>query len=184
MKSRFFFSAAVAMASFRALCVEGVLDYVLAAGESATISSAGEYEAMSISGNLTVTGGVTNNVDRINLNGGSITVIGAYTTLGKSHDNETQPFTTGVFLSEGVNGAYGKIIVKESGVRPDTGFAATEFNILKEGEGCGSENGYFDFLTLENGTANLKSLCNYSSYTGRITVTGTSAIYKRWPRAA
>jgi len=51
MKSRFFFSAAVAMASFRALCVEGVLDYVLAAGESATISSAGEYEAMSISGN-------------------------------------------------------------------------------------------------------------------------------------
>lgn len=66
MKSRFFFSAAVAMASFRALCVEGVLDYVLAAGESATISSAGEYEAMSISGNLTVTGGVTNNVDRTN----------------------------------------------------------------------------------------------------------------------
>jgi len=184
MKSRFLFSAAVVMASICAFSADGVLDYVLAAGESATLSSAGEYRTMSISGDLTVTGGVTNNVDSINLNGGSITVIGAYTTLGKSHDNETQPFTTGVSLSAGENGAYGKITVKDSGVRADTGFAATEFNILQESEGFESESGYFDFLTLENGTANLKSLCNYSSYTGRITVTGTSAIYKRWPRAS
>ena len=184
MKSRFLFSAAVVMASICAFSADGVLDYVLAAGESTTLSAAGEYGTMSISGDLTVTGGVTNNVDSINLSGGTITVIGAYTTLGKSHGDPAQAFRTAVSLSEGENGAYGKIMVKDTGSCGDTGFAATEFNILRESEGFESNNGYFDFLFLENGSANLRNVCNESSCTGRITVTGTSAIYKRWPRAA
>ena len=145
MKSRFLFSAAVVMASICAFSADGVLDYVLAAGESTTLSAAGEYGTMSISGDLTVTGGVTNNVDSINLNGGSITVIGEFTTFGKSHGADGQAFNTSVSLSVGGNGAYGTITVRDTGARGNTGFGATEFNILPESEGFESDNGYFDF---------------------------------------
>lgn len=181
MKSRFHFLAAACVC---ALCAEGASDYVLDAGESATLSEPGEYGTMSVSGDLTVSGGVTNNVDRIDMNGGSITVIGEFTTFGKSHGADGQAFNTSVSLSVGGNGAYGKITVRDTGVRGNTGFGATEFNILPESEGFESDNGYFDFLALENGTANLKNVCNGSSCTGRITVTGTSAICKRLPRQA
>lgn len=167
-----------------ALCAENDPDYVLHAGESATFSSAGEYGTMSISGDLTVTGGVTNNVDSINMNGGSITVIGEYTTLGKSHGDASQPFRTRIAMSPGDDGAYGRITVRDTGFRGDTGLGATEFNISREGEDFKSDNGCFDFLSLENGTANFNGVFNHSSCTGRITVTGTSAICKRKPLEA
>ena len=156
-------------------------DYKLAAGESATISGPAKYGTMTIDGDLTVAGGDTVSVSNINMTGGSITISGTGTTLGKSHGNATETFRTMLSMTNGADGAYGRIYVKGSN-GASKGLATTGFYLRKEGEDFVSDNGYFDFLSLENGTANFFAAYNYSSCTGRITVTGTSSIYKRQPR--
>ena len=156
-------------------------DYKLAAGESATISGPAKYGTMTIDGDLAVAGGDTVSVSNINMTGGSITISGTGTTLGKSHGNATETFRTMLSMTNGADGAYGRIYVKGSN-GASKGLATTGFYLRKEGEDFVSDNGYFDFLSLENGTANFFAAYNYSSCTGRITVTGTSSIYKRQPR--
>lgn len=159
-------------------------DFTVAAGESATISSAATYGKMTIDGALTVTGGKKVSVTNVYMTGGSIAISGDNSTLGKAHGGSDQLDKTYFYMTNDVTGAYGRIYVKDTGVDADTGFAASRFYILKEGENFVSDNGYFDFLSLENGTANFFGAYNYSSCTGRITVTGTSAICRRQPRTS
>lgn len=170
----------VAMAAFGDKAVAE--DLTVATGESATISAAARYGTMTIDGDLTVTGGEKVSVTNIFMNGGSITISGNDSTLGKAHGGSNEPDKTYLYMTNDANGAYGKIHVKDTGVDADTGLAISEFHICQEGENFVSDNGYFDFLSLESGTANFFAVYNHSSCTGRITVTGNSAIYRRQPR--
>ena len=160
-------------------------DYTLAAGESDTLSVAATYDTMTVNGDLTVTGGKTINVNTINMAGGSITVTEADTTLGVSHGTASTPTSsmpTFLSMTNGADGAYGKLNVIGTGVAADEGLAVTMLNIRAEGEDFVSDNGYFDLMSLSNGTANFFGAYNYSSATGRIVVAGTSAIYRRTAR--
>lgn len=155
-------------------------DYALDAGESGTLSSAATYGTMTIGGDLTVTGGKKITVDEINMAGGSITVTEYGTTLGDSAENATHATT--ISVTNGADGAYGMLNVHGTGVAADDGLGAAALYIRKESEDFTSDGGYFDFMSISNGTANLYAVYNYSSATGRITVAGTSAIYRRQPR--
>ena len=160
-------------------------DYELAAGESDTLSTAATYGTMTVNGDLTVTGGKTIDVDTINMTGGSITVTESGTTLGVSHGTSSSPSSsmpTFLSMTNGADGAYGRLNVSGTGVAADKGLAVTMLYIRKEGEDFVSDNGYFDLMSLSNGTANFFGAYNYSSATGRIVVAGTSAIYRRTAR--
>ena len=160
-------------------------DYELAAGESDTLSTAATYDTMTVNGDLTVTGGKTIDVDTINMTGGSITVTESGTTLGISHGTSSSPSSsmpTFLSMTNGADGAYGRLNVFGTGVAADKGLAVTMLYIRKEGEDFVSDNGYFDLMSLSNGTANIFGAYNNSSATGRIVVAGTSAIYRRTAR--
>ena len=155
-------------------------DYALAAGQSDTLSGPETYGTMTIGGDLTVTGGKKITVDEINIAGGSVTVTGTGTTLGDGGENAAHATT--ISVTNGANGAYGMLNVHGTGVAADDGLGAAALYIRKEGEDFASDGGYFDFMSISNGTANIYKAYNYSSATGRITVAGTSAIYRRTPR--
>ena len=155
-------------------------DYVLDVGQSDTLSGPETYGTMTIGGDLTVSGGEKITVDEINMAGGSITVTGKDTTLGDGAESATHATT--ISVTNGADGAYGMLNVHGTGVSADEGLGAAVLVIRKEGEDFTSDGGYFDFMSISNGTANLYAVRNYSSATGRITVAGTSAIYRREPR--
>lgn len=163
-------------------------DYTLAAGDSDTLSAASAaktYDTMTVNGDLTVTGGKTIDVDTINMTGGSITVTESGTTLGVSHGTSSSPSSsmpTFLSMTNGADGAYGRLNVFGTGVAADKGLAVTMLYIRREGEDFVSDNGYFDLMAISNGTANFFGAYNYSSATGRIVVAGTSAIYRRTAR--
>ncbi len=155
-------------------------DYALDAGQSDSLSGPATYDTMAIGGDLTVTGGKKITVDEINMAGGSITVTGTGTTLGNGAKNADHATT--ISVTNGAYGAYGMLNVHGTGVAAGDGLGAATLVIRKEGEDFTSDGGYFDFMSISNGTANLYAVYNYSSATGRITVAGTSAIYRREPR--
>ena len=155
-------------------------DYTLAAGASDTLSVAATYDTMAVNGELTVSGGVTINASAITMAGGAITVTGSGTTLGNSSADAT--YSTTLSMTNGADGAYGVLKSLDVGNSADKGLAICNLYIRKEGDDFVSDNGYFDFLVLSNGNANIRSAYNYSSATGRITVAGTSYIWRRPPR--
>ena len=170
----------VAVVAFYAPAGLLAADYTLDAGQSDTLSGPATYGTMTIGGDLTVTGGKKITVDEINMAGGSITVTEDDTTLGDSAENATHATT--ISVTNGADGAYGMLNVHGTGVSADVGLGAATLYIRKESEDFTSDGGYFDFMSISNGTANIYKAYNYSSATGRITVAGTSAIYRRTPR--
>ena len=156
-------------------------DYLLEAGESATLSTAYTNDTMTVNGDLTVSGGIAISSPTINMAGGSITVLGKDTTIGEDRSGVTSTRTT-LSMTNGTDGAYGMLRSHGGGVVSGKGLAIYELYIQKEGSDFVSDNGYFDFMSVSNGTVNLRSAYNYSSFTGRITVAGTSAFYRRSDR--
>lgn len=158
-------------------------NYLLEAGQSETLSTAAQYDSMAVNGDLTVSGGIAIKSPTINMAGGSITVLGANTTIGEDLSGDSTASTrTTLSMTNGTDGAYGMLRSHGGGVASGKGLAIYELYVRKEGSDFVSDNGCFDFMSISNGTVNMRSAYNYSSFTGRIAVAGTSAFYRRSDR--
>ena len=145
-------------------------DYVLEAGQSATLSADATYDSMTVNGDLTVNGGAIL-TPSITMTGGSVTVTGTNSRLGSGHSSIDTPTTWQMYPDE--NGQYGKITCKDdrdSYVGP----GAAKFYLKAENAAVQSDTGYIDFLTLDNGVVCFREAYNETALTGRVSVVGAS----------
>lgn len=143
-------------------------DYYLAPGASETLATAATYGSMGVEGNLTVSA-VAISCNNICLTGGTVRVTGKNARIGDANKGTSKWYAT-----NDVNGAATTFVADDSG---KLGFGRLELRFddaklpVKDGE--------FQFLALTNGIADIRQVFNYSSYTARIDVAGSSSKISR-----
>ena len=160
-------------------------DYVLAAGETDALAFAGgtvtNFTSMAVAGSLGITGDGWIKTPTLNLDGGTLTVDGAKASIGSGHSNNDTPTT--LTVTNAADGVYGKVIARNgtyTGPIKDNrhNFAAKYFKIATNAADVAGTDGFFDVLSIENAGVAIRRFENYTSLTGRITVTGTGWLAK------
>jgi len=160
-------------------------DYVLAAGETDALALAGgtvtNFTSMTVAGSLGITGDGWIKTPTLNLDGGTLTVDGAKASIGSGHANSDTPTT--LTVTNAADGVYGKVIARNgtyTGPIKDNrhNFAAKYFKIATNAADVAGTDGFVDVLSIENACVAIRRFENYSSLTGRITVTGTGWLSK------
>lgn len=163
-------------------------DYLLAVGQSDTISTNVTYANMDVYGDLSVyvPGGKSSSTKKyvrftsnLNLIGGRLTIDpqgqGSYFQFGYSGGKDDP--NPNVSITNGVDGSFGSISIRNINAYVDTSLCCEKLYIRKEGEGTAPENGIIDFARIENGCLFARQIYNYSSCTGRVTITGGGTSY-------
>ena len=161
-------------------------NYTLAAGQSETMTAEANYGTMTIEGDLTVSvpGGTSTDKKIIRFTnmdvvGGSVTIdsTGAtpYFMIGypglKDEPNAT------VVLTNNAGGAFASLSVKDMNAAVDTSLCCQQLYLRSGEELASPANGILDFARIENGALFVRQLFNYSSCTGRVTITGGGTSY-------
>ena len=162
-------------------------DYVLAEGQSDTISTNVVYEKMTVAGDLSVyvPGGKSGSVkavgfkSQLNLNGAKLTIDPAggsqYFRFGYPGSSDGDKPT--VNLTNNTDGTYASILIKNINTAVDTSLCCETMNLHKEAIAATPANGILDFARLEKGSLFVRSLYNYSTCTGRVTIAGGGSSY-------
>lgn len=177
MKMQIACAAAVAMVGFSALAAE---DYVLPANESDTVSTNVTYATATICGDLTVNGNAQFVSPLVDLNGGTVTADGAKSVFCFGRYNMGD-YTATINVSTNETGAYGKIVVKNGtagGFSDSYNVGARILNLVSNATDVVASDGCVDFLDLRGGGMQAYNIYNYSTLTGRITVTGNNILTK------
>ena len=181
--------------SVAAVCTAALLcasaradDYILAAGESDTISTNVTYETITVDGgNLTVDSNAKVYGDKaksvvITLNGGTLTIDGQNTAFGHRANGGDSRLAV---MNPGADGKYTKVTVRNGkgtdAVNSDYfNFSAKTLTISAATEAALEQypNGMFDLFDISGSSVNFFRLINDSSLTGRITVAGNCLLGK------
>ena len=151
-------------------------DYSLSAGESDSISTNVTFDTMTVNGALTLPDvDCWINAWRLNMTGGTILIDGKKATIGCGHYAKTATVVTNAYDE---NGVYGKVTVQNGtygiidGLRRN--FASRSYIIVTNDSPMAGRDGYVDIFDMRGGGVEMCYAYNYSSLTGRVTVTGAN----------
>ena len=162
-------------------------DYVLAEGQSDTISTNVVYETMTVAGDLSVyvPGGKSDSVKAVgfttalNLNGGRLTIdpAGGSQYFRFGYPGSSDGHKPMVNLTNNASGVYASILIKNINDVVDTSLCCEKICLWQEAPGTTPADGIIDFARLEKGSLFVRNLYNYSACTGRVTIAGGGASY-------
>ena len=164
-------------------------DYVLAEGQSDTISTNVVYETMNVAGDLSVyvPGGKSGSVkavgfkSQLNLNGAKLTINPAggsqYFRFGYPGGNQDSDPKPTVNLTNNTDGVYASLSIKNINAGADMGLCCEKIYLRKQSENATPGNGIIDFARLEKGSLFVRQLYNYTTCTGRVVIAGGGSSY-------
>ena len=159
-------------------------DYTVPAGTSETMTLSGgvttTYDAVTVAGDLTVTGDGWVQPTRLNLAGGTLTVDGAKASFGRVENSGVNTSNVVTFA----DGAYGKVVVTNgtgtgniNSTSDRYNFSARYFDVVADANATG-DGGYIDVLSIATGGVDIREFRNYSTLTARVSVAGTAYMTK------
>ena len=151
-------------------------DYVLPSGETDVISTNVAYATMTIAGDLTVNANAAVKPTTVLLAGGTVTVDGQKSLFGLGSSGGMT-----LNITNDVNGVYGKVVVRNGtagSFSSQYNVGARTLNVCTNVAGVTGVGGCIDILDLRGGGMQAYNAYNYSTLTGRITVTGNNVLTK------
>ena len=165
-------------------------NYTVEAGASETMTLSGgdttTYDAVTVAGNLTVTGDGWVQTTNLNLVGGTLTFDDKKASFGDASRTGTYKQTT-TYVSASENGTYGKVSVQNGtgtgGIGNSTtqvyrfNFATRKFYVNADATATGNGD-YADILSIDTGSVAIGQFYNNSALTARVSVAGTAYLTK------